>query len=526
MMSSYPGQDGSGTAAASTAGPVVVSASAPPRELAPDLIAAVLEATRPGTPSAVPAVRGLLDAASFQQALARLVELTGLFEKDELVRLLGRAIAHIDRLLNDQVNAILHHPKFQKLESSWRGLRFLVEQLDDAENVKIRVLNVSWQEIARDADRATEFDQSQLFRKVYSEEFDTPGGEPFGVLLGDYAIHHQPSAEHPVDDVAVLRSVSGVAAAAFAPFFASAHPSIFGLNDYSSLEQPLNLPRTFEQLEYIPWRSFRDREDARFVGLAMPRVLMRLPYEFDVGRKDGFCFREDVSGPDRGKYLWGGAVYALGAVLVRSFGRSGWLADISGVRPGVDSGGLVSGLPVHSFSTDKQGVATKSSAEVIVTDRQEPELSELGFIPLCHCQDTEFSAFYAVRSAQKPKTYDDPAATANAALSAAMKYTLCVSRFAHHLKAYVRDKVGSFTSPAECQSMLHRWFQDYVTPDAEAAPEVKAKFPLREAQVQVREHPGKPGLYLCTAHLWPHFELEGLNAGLKLTTELTPGRRA
>jgi type VI secretion system protein ImpD len=499
-------------------------------EVLSGLIGAVLEATEARGAAARPLYREFLAERSPERALALWARLTApaarALDRRKLAQALGRCVARLDAMLTDQVNAVLHHPRFQQLEASWRGLRYLVEQAEGAETVKIRVLSVSWKELARDAERAIEFDQSQLFRKIYSEEFDTPGGEPFGVLLGDYDIYPRPGPGHPTDDVAALAAISHVAAAAFAPFIAAAHPTTFGLTRFTSLEQPLNLSRTFDQLEYLKWRSFRDTEDSRFVGLTLPRVLVRLPYEDDGSRADGFRFREDVVGPDHGKYLWGSAAWAFGAVLIRSFAQSGWLADVRGVEPGVQAGGLVAGLPAHSFTTDKRGVAVKCSTDVIVSDRQEPELSDLGFIPLCQCKDTEFSAFYTNQSAQKPKKYDDPAATVNAKLSSMLQYTLCVSRFAHYIKALGRDKVGTFTDAQGCQDMLHGWLQNYVTPDAEASPEVKAKLPLREARVEVRVHPHHPGSFLCTAYLWPHFELEELTASLKVTTELTRARRA
>ncbi|MGQ9575800.1 MAG: type VI secretion system contractile sheath large subunit [Thermoguttaceae bacterium] len=492
------------------------------------LLDALVTATRQPAESLRPLVEEFLQECSPQKALTLWVRLTTAPgrtpDKQQILRALARTIATLDELLARQVNAILHHPRFQKLEAAWRGLRYLVDQLDDTQRVKIRVLNVTWRELARDAERAIEFDQSQLFRKVYSEEFDTPGGEPFSVLLGDYEVQHRVTEGHPVDDMAVLKAISGVAAAAFAPFIAAAHPAMFGLNDFSSLEQPLHLSRTFDQLEYLKWEELRRSEDSRFLGLTLPRVLMRLPYEDDGSRLDGFRFREDVSGPGREKYLWGSAVYAFGAVLIRAFSQSGWLADIRGVRRDVAGGGVVCGLPVHSFATDRRGIAPKSSTEVILSDRQEGELSHLGFIPLCHCPDTELAAFYTNQSVHKPKTYDDPAATMNARISAMLRYTLCVSRFAHYLKAIARDKMGAFTEPELCADYLYRWLQRYVTPDSEASAEVKARLPLREARVEVTEHPAKPGSYRCTAHLWPHFELDELTATLKVTTELTAAR--
>jgi type VI secretion system ImpC/EvpB family protein len=435
---------------------------------------------------------------------------------------LQRDVARLDAILSAQANAILHHPRFQRLEASWRGLRYLVDTADDAEGVKIRVLNAGWKEIARDLERAIEFDQSQLFRKVYSEEFGMPGGEPYGLLLTDCEIRPRPSAEHPLDDIAVLASLSQVAAAAFVPVIAGTHPAMFGLDDFSELEQPLNLTRAFDQLEYVKWKAFRESEDSRFVGLTLPRVLMRLPYEDDGSRVDGFRFREDVEGPGCKNYLWGNAVYAFGAVVVRAFIESGWLAGIAGVRRDVAGGGLLNDLPVHSFSTDKRGIATKCSTDIMVSDFQEQELSELGFIPLCHCENTDYSAFYTTPSVQKSKKYDELAATINARISAMLQYMLCVSRFAHYLKVLVRDKIGSFTEADECENFLHKWIHQYVVADPSASPEVKAEYPLREARIRVWEHPGKPGSYLCTAHLWPHFELDGLTASVRVMTELVP----
>ena len=449
--------------------------------------------------------------------------------KRRLAQRLGRDMARLDRLLSDQVNAVLRHPRFQRLEASWRGLQYLVERDPGDANIKIRMLSVTWRELARDLENASEFDQSHLFRKIYGEEFGIAGGEPFGVLLGDYEIHPGPSSRHPQDDIGVLAGISHVAAAAFAPFIAAADPSMFGLDRFAGLGQPMNLSKGFEQLEFLRWRSFRDTEDARFVGLTMPRVLMRTPYGEDGARTDGsvrsngFRFEEDVYGADTDRYLWGNAAYAFGGVLMRSFAESGWLADIRGVRRGIDGGGIVQGLPVHEFGTDAPGVAGKSQTDVVLTDFQEQELSELGFIPLCRCADTELSAFYANHSVQKPKAYDNPAATINARMSAMLQYMLSVSRFAHYLKVIARDKIGGFTDPGDCEDLLYRWLQNYVTPDANAGDAVKAESPLREAKVRIVEHPQRPGSFQCMVHLWPHFELDELTASVRITTELTPG---
>lgn len=447
-------------------------------------------------------------------------------DQDEVARRLNRDVATIDALINAQVNAILHQPQFQRLEASWRGLFYLAEraEAEGDPGIKIKMLNVSWRELERDFERASEFDQSQLFRKVYDQEFGMPGGEPFGVLIGDFEVRPRPTQGYPHDDLGILRSISQVAAAAFCPFISGVHPAFFGLDSFGTLEQRLDHAQTFEQLDYLKWRSLRDSEDSRFVGLVLPRMLMRTPYEDDGTRLDGFHFREDVRGPDRSKYLWGNAAFAFGGVLMRAFSQAGWLADIRGVQRGVDGGGLVTSLAAHNFGTDRRGVAVKSSTDVIITDRLEKELADLGFISLCDCSDTEFAAFYSNQSTQKPKKYDRAPATTNARISAMLQYMLCVSRFAHYIKVLGREKVGTFTEAETFERFLQEWVVNYVTTDLEASMETKARFPLREAKVQVFEQPGKPGSYQCVMHLAPHYELDELIAAVRIATELAPAR--
>jgi type VI secretion system ImpC/EvpB family protein len=492
------------------------------------LLDAIVAATRTDAKPSPAALEAFLHEPVPERAVARWLALSGPGRLPrtaaDLAGALSRDIARIDALLTRQANAVLHHPAFQKLEASWRGLHYLVEQVPEGEHIKVRVLNVSWKELTRDVERALEFDQSQLFRKVYSDEFGTPGGEPFGVLLGDYEVRPRPGPEHPTDDVGALLHLSAVAAAAFAPFVAAAHPSILGLDSFTELERRLNLPRTFEQPDYLKWRALRQTEDARFLGLVLPRVLVRLPYRDAATRVDGFRFREEVEAPDRSGYLWGSAVYAFGAVLARAFAESGWLADLRGARRGEPGGGVVAGLPVHAFATDAAGVAPKSSTDALVADAQEKELSDLGFMPLCHCPDTELAAFYGNPSVQRPPRYDRPAATANARLSAMLQYVLCVARFAHYLKVIARDKIGTFMGPQECEDYLRRWVLNYTVSNDEIDLETKAKYPLREADVQIREHPGKPGSYLGVFHLRPHFQLDQIVTAVRLATELAPGR--
>jgi type VI secretion system ImpC/EvpB family protein len=440
--------------------------------------------------------------------------------KERVIAQLTRDIAQIDGLLTRQVNAILHHPAFQKLEASWRGLQYLVRQAPEGENGKVRVLSVTWKELVRDLERAIEFDQSQLFRKVYNEEFGTPGGEPYSLLLGDYEVYPRPGPDHPTDDMTTLGGIASVAAAAFAPFIVGAHPAMLDLTSFTELELPLDFTRTFEQIEFLKWKSLRDREDARFVGMTLPRVLRRLPFRDGSGRADGFRFKEDVSAPDRSGYLWGTAVYAFASVVVRAYAEYGWPAAIRGVQRGVVGGGLVEGLPVDSFRTDRPGLVPKPSTDGIITDAQEKELGELGFIPLCHCQDTSLAAFYGNQSIQKPKTFDELAATVNARMSAMLQYMFCVARFAHYIKVITRDKVGSFATAADVEEYLRKWLMKYTTASDSSGPEIKARFPLREARVQITERPDKPGTYRSVIHLRPHYQLDQMVSSVRLVAEL------
>jgi type VI secretion system ImpC/EvpB family protein len=495
----------------------------------PALLDAVVAATQDARAQEAAGLDAFLREPSPWQALVWWLRHSGVHEerpsRRQVVRLLVRDIARLDDLLNRQVNAILHNSTFQAFEASWRGLRYLVEKAGEAENAKVRVLHLPWRELARDMSRALEFDQSQLFRKVYNEEFGAPGGEPFGILIGDYALRPQPGPDHPTDDIATLAGIASVAAAAFAPFITGAHPSLLDLESFWELERPRDLAQTFTQAEYLKWRALRDTEDARFVGLTLPRMLMRLPYDgAGPPRADGFPFREEVSAPDRRQYLWGNAVFAFGAVVIQAFGEAGWFADIRGVRPGESGQGLAGGLPVHHFDTDKPGVAPKCSTDVMLSEYQEKELAELGFIPLCHCPGTDLAAFFSNQSVQKPKAYDREAGTVNARLSSMIQYVLCVSRFAHYLKVMVRDKVGSFTDPDSCERFLQQWLHAYTVANTESA-ETRAKYPLREARAEVKEVPGKPGSFGCVMHLRPHTQFDQVLASIKLVTELSPGRK-
>jgi type VI secretion system protein ImpC len=419
-------------------------------------------------------------------------------------------IAQIDHLISLQLNEVLHHPEFQKLEASWRGLKYLMSQSETSSLLKIRVLNASKKEILRDLQRAPEFDQSVLFKKVYEEEFGVFGGEPFGALIGDFEFGKGP------EDMEFLERVSQVAAGAHAPFLTAASADLLNLENYTQLGDPRDIGKIFDSTEYAKWRSFRASEDSRYVGLCMPHILMRLPYGKDTKPIEEFNFEEAVDGTDHSKYLWGNAAYALGARLTQAFAQFGWCAAIRGV----EGGGLVEGLPAHTFHTDEGDVALKCPTEIAITDRREKELADQGLIPLVHCKGTDYAAFFSVQSSNKPKKYDQAAANANARLSAQLPYILAISRFAHYMKSIMRDKIGGFMSRGECEAFLTRWIMQYVTEDDNASAATKSKFPLREAKVEVSEVPGKPGVYRAIAFLRPHFQLDELTVSLRLVADL------
>ena len=433
----------------------------------------------------------------------------------DLEATINARIADIDQLLTRQLNEILHHQEFQKLEASWRGLHYVVQQSETSTMLKIRVLNATKEDLRRDLERAVEFDQSALFKKMYEEEYGTFGGAPYAAIIGDYEF----SRTSP--DISLLEKISNVAAAAHAPFTAAAAPDLFNLESFTDLTAPRDLAKIFESLDYAKWRSFRESEDSRYVGLCLPHILGRLPYGPDTNPVEAFRFKEDVDGRDHGKYLWSNATYAFATRLTNSFARHGWCAAIRGV----EGGGLVEGLPTHTFKTDEGEIALKCPTEIAITDRREKELSDLGFIPLVHCKGTDYAAFFGAQSAQKSKKYDTDAANANARLSTQLPYILAMSRFAHYLKAMMRDKIGSFMSRSDCEYFLNRWITNYVTPDDNASPAYKAQKPLREARIEVSEVAGKPGVYKAVAFLRPHFQLDELSVSLRLVAELPQSTR-
>src|SRR6516162_4257201 len=411
----------------------------------------------------------------------------------------------------------MHHPNFQKMEGTWRGLHYLVMNSETSAQLKIRMFNVSKRELFKDVDKAVEFDQSQIFKKLYENEFGSPGGEPYGALIGDYEFTNHP------EDVELLGRMSNVAAAAFCPFIAAASPKVFGFEEWTELSKPRDLEKIFESVEYAKWRSFRESEDARFVTLAMPRVLARLPYGANTKPVEEFDFEEvelDATGRAKttphGHYTWMNAAFVYGTKLTDAFAKYGWCTAIRGA----EGGGKVEGLPAHVFTSDDGDPDLKCPAEIGITDRREAELSKLGFLPLCHYKNTDYAVFFGAQTTQQPKKYDRPEATANAAISARLPYMMATSRIAHYLKVMARDKIGSFMEASDCEAWLNRWINNYVNSNESAGQEMKARFPLREARVEVREIPGRPGSYNAIAYLRPWLQMEELTTSMRLVARI------
>ena len=423
--------------------------------------------------------------------------------------MINARIAQIDHLLSLQLNEIMHHPDFQRLEGSWRGLKYLMNQSETGPMLKVKVLNVSKKDLLRDLQRAPEFDQSALFKKVYEEEYGVFGGTPFGAMVGDYYF------DKSGQDIELLEKISSVAAAAHAPFMTAASHEMLSLDSFAELDSPRDLAKIFDNTEYAKWKGFRTSEDSRYVALTAPRVLMREPYGNATVPIEAFNYEERVDGTNHDHYLWGNAAYALAANVNKAFAMYGWTASIRGV----ESGGLVEQLPIHNFRTESGEIAMKCPTEVQITDRREKELADLGFAPLVHQKNTANAAFFSVQSAQKPKTYDDPAASSSARLSAQLPYIFSTSRFAHYLKVMMRDKIGGYTSRGEAEAFLNRWIQNYVAPtNANAA--MKSKHPLSEARIDVMDVAGKPGVYRAIAFLKPHFQLDELSISMRLVADL------
>ena len=434
---------------------------------------------------------------------------------DNAIKTIEGIIAELDKKLSAQVNEIIHHKDFTNMESAWRGLSYLVNNTQTSDTLKVKVLNVSKNEIQKSLKKfkGTAWDQSPLFKKLYENEYGTAGGEPYGAIVGDFYFSHS------VQDIEILKGIAQISSAAHAPFISSADPEIMNLDSWQDLLNPRDLSKIFSTPEYAAWRSFRESDDSRYVALTLPRVLSRVPYDPTNNPVEGFNFVEDTGAGNSDKYNWMNAVYAMGVNINRSFADYGWCARIRGV----ESGGIVESLPTHSFPTDDGGMAMKCPTEIAITDRREAELSKNGFLPLCYWKNTDYALFLGGQTVNKPQEYDNPDATANASLSARLPYIFATCRFAHYLKCIVRDKVGSFKERADMERWLSDWVSNYVTSDPNASEEVKAKYPLSEAKVSVEDIEGQPGYYSAKFYLKPHYQLEGLTTSLRLTTKVPSG---
>lgn len=432
---------------------------------------------------------------------------------DDAIKTIQAMIAVIDKKLTEQVNEILHHADFKKLEGAWRGLNHLVNNTETDEMLKIRVLNISKSDLGKTLARfeGTAWDQSPIFKQIYTHEYSQFGGEPYGCLVGDYEFDNSPP------DVALLRNMAQISAASHAPFVAAAGPSLFGMETWQELMNPRDLTKITLTPEHAAWNSLRASEDSRYIALAMPRVLARLPYGAKTDPVEGFDFEEDIAGRDHTKYTWMNAAYAMAVNINRSFKLYGWCSRIRGI----ESGGAVTNLPVHTFPTDDGGVDMKCPTEIAIDDRREAELAKLGLMPLVHKKNSDMAAFIGAQSLQKPQEYDDADATANANLSARLPYIFATCRFAHYLKSIARDKVGSFKEKGDMQKWLQRWINSYVDGNPDHSTEtVKAQKPLRDARVVVEEIEENPGYYTSRFYLRPHYQLEGLTASLRLVSRI------
>lgn len=434
-----------------------------------------------------------------------------------LLQTITFAIANIDDVISKQLSAIMHEENFNALEGTWRGLNHFVMNTETSTELKIKVFNCSKKELQKDLEKAVEFDQSQLFKKIYENEFGTPGGEPYGALIGSYYFSNHP------DDIGMLEKISNVAAAAFCPFISAAAPSLYGFDSWEELSKPRDLAKIFDTTEYAKWRSLRESEDARFVTLTLPRVLARLPYGKSTHPIDEFDFEEaalDAKGSikqlEHKNYCWMNSAFALGERLTNAFAVYGWCTAIRGA----EGGGKVEGLPLHIFRSDDGDIDMQSPSEIGITDRREAELSGLGFLALCHYKNTDYSVFFGSQSIQSPQKYDTPEATANAAISARLPYLMATSRFAHYLKIMARDKIGSFMEASDVESWLNRWIMNYVNGNPLSGQEMKSKYPLSDAKVQVKEVPGRPGSYQAVAWLRPWLQMEELTTSLRLVASI------
>ena len=424
-------------------------------------------------------------------------------------------IAELDKKLSKQINLIIHHKDFQQIESAWRGLEYLVKNTNTSENIQLKVFNISKKEIGKTIKKykGTAWDQSPLFKRIYEDEYGTAGGIPFGTIIGDYYFNQT------APDIEIMKGLSQIAAASHSPFIASSDPSFMNMDSWQELANPRDISKIFLTPEYILWRSFRESEDSRYFVLTMPKILGRLPYGPNTNPVGKFAFIEDTGSVNTSKYCWMNAAYALGVVVNRSFEEYGWCAKIRGI----DSGGKVYNLPVLEFPTSSGELPVKCPTEVAITDRREAELSSNGFLPLCYLKNTNYAVFLGGQTVNKPANYKEIDATANSNLSARLPYIYATSRFAHYIKCIVRDKIGSFKERKAMSDWLNNWISGYVTSDPNATEEVKAKYPLADAKIEVNRVESQNGYYEAKFYLRPHYQLEGLTSSLRLVSKIPSG---
>ncbi|HGJ5890967.1 MAG TPA: type VI secretion system contractile sheath large subunit [Arsenophonus apicola] len=475
-----------------------------------DLLEQIIDATQ--------AVRRDADRSRVKEQLGHfLSEVTAgsLVVSGDLIDSIEVRIAAIDEILSAQLSKVLHHAEFQRLESSWTGLKGLLDK-SETDNTRILMLNATKAELVKDFKSAADFDQSMLFKSVYENVYGTFGGEPFSAFVGDFEFDNTP------EDLYLLEQISHVAAAAHAPFLSAANAGMIGLNDFSELPRPRDLSKLLETSDYLRWKRFRDSDDSRYVGLTIPHVIGRLPYGAKTVPVEQFCFEEQIEEDNNNSYLWVNAAYSLAGCMVKAFEQYGWCAAIRGI----EGGGLVEALPTHHYVSVTGEKKLQCPTEVAISDRREKELAEMGFIPLVYYKGTDYAAFFSVQSPNKPRKYKTELANANSKLSTQLQYIMTTSRFAHYLKVIVRDKVGSFMSRTECQTYLQNWINQYIVGSDTVGAEIKASHPLREARIEVLEVPGSPGTYRAVAYLRPHFQLEGLSMSLRLVADLPPSSAA
>ncbi|WP_104399866.1 type VI secretion system contractile sheath large subunit [Vibrio penaeicida] len=467
-----------------------------------------------------------LDIQSDSHSLRFWCDANNISNYEDMNQSLMSVIDLIDEILNEQLNVILHDDCFQQLESSWRGVQYLVNQKESfgsEQESKIKILSCSWEELRRDSQRAIEFDQSSLFKLIYQNEFSTPGGEPFGLIVGDYCISHQAGTNKLDRDMTLIRKIAQTAAAAFCPFLVSATPSLFGVDTFAELATILDVQAQFDQLEYENWRAVRASEDAKFVAVTVPYVLMRQPYKYDGSRLEAFAFKEKVSDSES-DFLWGSASFCFAATVLRAYSESGWFAHIRGLKAGSYGQGVI--VPPVNSQTQFPGKAKRyrSPVNYQVSESRELALSDCGFIPLSPVSDSPLIAFTSNSSLHKPKLFEEKGITVNSRLSSMLQYTLCVARIAHYIKVMGRDKVGSYQNAVSIESDFQRWLHQYTTASDEASDELRAKYPLNEARIQVKEKQGSPGHYYSILHLRPHFQLDQMVSSVRLITELSPDK--